>query len=50
MFTRPEELEPRKNMPPEGLPAATGHVFPRIVRMFTHPDEIAGGKDETDKK
>ena len=50
MFTRPEELEPGMNRPPDGMPAATGHVFPRIVRMFTHPDEIAGGKDEPDKK
>ena len=32
------------------MPQTPTHAFPRIVRMFTHPDELAGGKDEPDKK
>jgi hypothetical protein len=47
-FTRPEESEAGMKMDVEAMPQAPANVFPRIVRLFTHPDEIAVEEQETD--
>jgi hypothetical protein len=49
MFTHPEEAELGMKIGAEAVPQTPMHVFPRIVRMFTHPDEVARKEHETDK-
>ena len=48
MFTRPEQSPPGMAMTEEAPPQSSMTAFPRIVRMFTHPGEVAVVDQETD--